>query len=76
MKGMDVDLIREAGTFARVPLIAAGGVGQLTDISSALRSGASAVAAGAFFVYHGPHRAVLITYPDPDLLDQVLELDA
>jgi cyclase len=28
-----------------------------------VKAGASAVAAGAFFVFHGPHRAVLITYP-------------
>jgi cyclase len=44
-------------------LIAVGGVGSLTDIKAAVAAGASAVAAGAFFVYHGPHRAVLITYP-------------
>jgi cyclase len=28
-----------------------------------VKAGASAVAAGAFFVFHGPHKAVLITYP-------------
>ena len=31
-----------------------------------LMSSASAVAAGAFFVFQGPHRAVLITYLDED----------
>ena len=40
-----------------------GGVGNLKDIENAFRAGADAVAAGAFFVYHGPHRAVLISYP-------------
>lgn len=63
MKGMDLDLIREASTTLSVPLIALGGVGSLMDIKAAVDAGASAVAAGAFFVYHGPHRAVLITYP-------------
>jgi cyclase len=35
----------------------------LADIKAAVLAGACAVAAGAFFVYHGPRRAVLITYP-------------
>lgn len=63
MQGMDLDLIREASTALTVPLIALGGVGGLQDIKAAVDAGASAVAAGAFFVFHGPHRAVLITYP-------------
>lgn len=63
MQGMDLELIREASATLSVPLIALGGVGSLHDIKAAVNVGASAVAAGAFFVYHGPHRAVLITYP-------------
>jgi cyclase len=63
MKGMDLELIRDASTALSVPLIALGGVGSLHDIKTAVNAGASAVAAGAFFVFHGPHRAVLITYP-------------
>ena len=63
MQGMDLDQIREASTALTVPLIALGGVGSLQDIKAAVEAGASAVAAGAFFVFHGPHRAVLITYP-------------
>lgn len=63
MQGMDIDLIKEASSNVTVPLIAVGGVGCLADIKAAVDAGASAVAAGAFFVFHGPHRAVLITYP-------------
>lgn len=63
LSGVDQDLIREASTIADVPLIANGGVSSLNDIRAATDAGASAVAAGAFFVFHGPHRAVLITYP-------------
>jgi cyclase len=63
LSGMDTDLIAEASAMADVPLIAIGGVGSLADIKAATDAGASAVAAGAFFVFHGPHRAVLITYP-------------
>ena len=64
MKGMDTELIREISLDLEVPLIALGGVGSLRDIQLAIKSGASAVAAGSYFVFHGPHRAVLITYPN------------
>jgi len=63
MEGVDLELIRAASHAVGVPLIAVGGVGSLADIRAAVDAGASAVAAGAFFVFHGPHRAVLITYP-------------
>ena len=63
LTGPDLDLIRQASEQVDVPLIAVGGISSLPDIKSAVEAGASAVAAGAFFVYHGPHRAVLITYP-------------
>lgn len=63
MQGIDADLIREASALTGVPTIAIGGVGSLADIKAATDAGASAVAAGAYFVLHGPHRAVLITYP-------------
>ncbi len=63
LQGPDLELIKEAGAALSVPLIAAGGVSSLQDIRDVVQAGASAVAAGAFFVFHGPHRAVLITYP-------------
>lgn len=72
MQGMDIDLIREASSAISVPLIAVGGVGNLTDIKAAVDAGASAVAAGAFFVFHGPHRAVLISYPSYRELEVML----
>jgi cyclase len=66
LSGMDLDLIREASSLIDVPLIANGGAGSLADVRAAVEAGASAVAAGAFFVFYGPHRAVLITYPRYD----------
>jgi cyclase len=63
LKGVDLDLISEVSQSVPVPVVAIGGVGSLSDIKAAVGAGASAVAAGAFFVFHGPHRAVLITYP-------------
>lgn len=72
MYGMDLTLIKEAAAAVPVPLIALGGVGCLADVKSAVDAGASAVAAGAFFVFHGPHRAVLITYPNYSELELLL----
>lgn len=68
LAGPDLDLIREASAMVDIPLIAVGGVGSLADIKAATDAGASAVAAGAYFVFQGPHRAVLITYPRYDEL--------
>lgn len=63
MGGMDLKLIAEGAANTPVPVVASGGAGSLRDMKAAVDAGASAVAAGAFFVFHGPHRAVLITYP-------------
>jgi cyclase len=71
--GMDTQLIADASAMVDVPLIANGGAGSLADIEAAVKAGASAVAAGAFFVFHGPHRAVLITYPRYDQLRRLWE---
>jgi cyclase len=71
MSGMDLELIREGSAAIPVPLVAAGGVGSLADIRSAVDAGASAVGVGAYFVYHGPRRAVLITYPRPGELREL-----
>jgi cyclase len=53
-------------------MIALGGISSLIDIKDAVDAGASAVAVGSFFVFHGPHRAVLITYPEYNVLENLL----
>ena len=72
LQGMDIELIRLASKGLSVPLIAVGGVGSLSDIRAAAEAGASGIAAGAFFVFHGPHRAVLISYPHYHELEAIL----
>lgn len=72
MQGMDLELIKSLSSKLAVPLIAVGGAGSLGDMKAAIEAGASAVAAGAFFVFHGPHRAVLITYPNYNDLEELL----
>jgi cyclase len=64
MDGYEIDLLAKVSQSVNVPVIASGGAGKLEDFRSAVREGyASAVSAGSFFVFYGPHRAVLITYP-------------
>ena len=72
-KGTNLELIKQASQLTTVPLIAAGGVGSLNDIKLTRDAGADAIGAGAFFVYHGPHNAVLITYPNYDDLKSLLK---
>jgi imidazole glycerol-phosphate synthase subunit HisF len=72
MGGPDLGLIREGAALLDVPLVAVGGIGSLADIKAAVEAGADAVSAGAFFVFHGPHRAVLITYPRYQDLENLL----
>lgn len=62
-QGYDLRLIQSAAQALDVPLIALGGAAGLQDFVEATKAGASAVAAGSFFVLQGPHRAVLISYP-------------
>lgn len=63
MVGYDIDLIRFVSNKVNVPVVACGGAGKIEHLAKALREGgASAVAAGSMFVFHGKHRAVLISY--------------
>jgi imidazole glycerol-phosphate synthase subunit HisF len=62
--GYDLKTIRKCSQSASIPIIALGGARNIADLRSAIEAGASAVAAGSMFVFYGPHRAVLITYPD------------
>ena len=72
MRGYDLELIRQVSSVVGIPLIAGGGAGKTTDFRDAVAHGADAVAAGAMFVFHGPHRAVLITYPSRAELKAVI----
>jgi cyclase len=64
-KGYDIDLINKITSAVSIPVIASGGAGSINDFAKAINEGhASAVSAGSFFVFYGPHKAVLITYPE------------
>lgn len=51
MKGYNCDLIFECSYDLSIPVIANGGCGEASHMAHALRSGASAVAAGSMFLY-------------------------
>lgn len=73
MTGYDIPLVERVAGAVGVPIIACGGAGSLDDLAAAARAGASGVAAGSLFVFRGPHRAVMINYPDQAELDRVLD---
>jgi cyclase len=64
MEGFDLELIKRVALQVPVPIVACGGAGTVQHLRQAVQeAGASAVAAGSMFVFHGRHRAVLINYP-------------
>jgi len=71
MNGYDNDLIRQVSENVSVPVIASGGAGKIENFSEAIKAGASAVSAGAMFVFQGIHRAVLISYPKHEELEKL-----
>jgi len=67
MEGYDLELVRSVAGAVDIPVVACGGAGSLADLATVVRQGqAAAAAAGSLFVFHGRHRAVLITYPPYD----------
>lgn len=71
MTGYDLELTRRVTAAVGIPVIACGGAGTVAHFRDAVKQGgASAVSAGSMFVFHGKHRAVLISYPDQAELRQ------
>ena len=69
--GYDLEVVARVADAVEVPVVAVGGAGELRHFREAVDRGASAVAAGSMFVFHGKHRAVLITYPKYEELEQL-----
>jgi cyclase len=64
MKGYDLDLIAKVREKITLPMTVLGGAGSLDDIEKVIdQHGVIGVAAGSFFVFKGPYKAVLINYP-------------
>ncbi|WP_330115219.1 AglZ/HisF2 family acetamidino modification protein [Pseudomonas sp. JS3066] len=73
MRGYDLELIESVTHSVSIPVVACGGAGSLADLAEPInKAGASAVAAGSLFVFHGKHKAVLINYPTHDAMSGLL----
>lgn len=75
-EGYNNELIELVSAAVNIPVVAIGGAATIDHFASAIRHGASAVAAGSMFVFQRPHRAVLISYPDQKELKEKLFLQA
>ena len=74
MEGYDIELLKKITDVVNMPVIACGGAGNINHFGEAVHQGrASAVAAGTMFVFHGKHRAVLISYPSQQELSRVFK---
>ena len=63
-EGFDLELTGLISKAVTIPVVALGGAANYIDFNLAVKEGfASAVAAGSVFVYHGPRKAVLISFP-------------
>lgn len=64
MTGYDLSLVQNIASAVKVPVIAIGGAGGISDLEKVLHQGhAHAAAGGSMFVYYGKLKAVLITAP-------------
>ncbi len=69
MDGYDIELVKSVSDAVRIPVIAIGGAGGISDLKKVLNDGhAHAAAGGSMFVYYGKLKAVLITAPSEEEL--------
>ena len=71
-KGFDLPMIEKTAKAVSIPVVACGGANSVEDFRKAVDAGASAVAAGSMFVFQRPHNAVLISYPNQEILKKEL----
>ncbi|MHC8355004.1 AglZ/HisF2 family acetamidino modification protein [Pseudomonas sp. LB3P81] len=73
MKGYNVVLASKLRQAVRIPITILGGAGSLEDMHAVVAAcGVVGVAAGSFFVFKGPYRAVLISYPTAQQKDDLI----
>lgn len=65
MTGYDLAFVEKVAKSVPIPVVCVGGAGNVEHLREALSVGASAAGAGSMFVFHGRHKAVLISYTDP-----------
>jgi len=74
MQGFDIELIKQFSSKLEIPVVVCGGAGNNQHFKEAVHvGGASAVAAGSLFVFHGPLKGVLINYPNPEVIKNIFK---
>lgn len=77
MKGFDLSLAEQLRKKVKTPITFLGGAGSIEHMREVIaKCGLVGVAAGSFFVFKGPYKAVLINYPTPEQKDTHLSLSA
>jgi cyclase len=72
-KGYDLDLLNLVTNKVDIPVVAMGGAKDLNDFRKAKNlTNVSGLAAGSMFLFHGKHRAVLLSYPDYSKLKTII----
>lgn len=72
-EGYDLNLIKYISSKLKIPTIACGGARNINDFKLAKEAGAHACGAGGMFVFHMPHRAVVISYPKYETIKAILK---
>jgi cyclase len=73
MTGYDLDLARKLRARVKIPMTVLGGAGSLDHLKQLFDAcGVVGAAAGSLFVFKGPYRAVLISYPQPAQKDALI----
>jgi cyclase len=71
--GFDINLVREVADAVSIPVVAHGGAGSVADIGRVVHEGhASAVALGSLVVFQKKGMGVLVNFPEPESLREVL----
>jgi imidazole glycerol-phosphate synthase subunit HisF len=71
-KGYDLELLKMITEAVNIPVVGLGGAGCLQDLADAKnQTNISGLAAGDLFIFHGKHKAVLITYPKYSELEKL-----
>lgn len=73
--GYDVAMLKAVTAAVTVPVVASGGLGTMSHMHDAVKEArVSALTGGSFFVFHGPRRAVLISFPPRLEIDALTQL--
>ena len=73
-KGYDLRLLGMVSNAVDIPVVGLAGAGSLQDLADAKnQTEVSGLAAGDMFVFHGKHKAVLITYPKYSELERLFK---